>query len=161
MSAAPDYKKTYFNRARELLPQTVWERPVNSPIDYSWSSFRDKLLDVKRMTVPMKRKGANGAMQPPWMTTEAKRAINLKKRHYMLITREATAETHEHYRRSLRTFRTLISKFFFLLLLSNDAAQGKKQKVEKNPLLGAPLTETVKQIREINFGCRDVLILPS
>ncbi len=33
MSTVPDYKKTNFNRARELLPHTVWEQPVNSLID--------------------------------------------------------------------------------------------------------------------------------
>ncbi len=60
----PDYKKANFNRARELLPQTVWERPVNSPIDYKWNSFRDKLLEVERMTVPMKTNRANGVTAP-------------------------------------------------------------------------------------------------
>ncbi len=110
MSAVLDYRKATFNRSRELLPHSVWERPVNSPIDHAWNSFRDKLLEVERMTVPMKTKRANGVMQPPWMTTGVKGAINLKKRHYMLMKREATAETREQYHRSLRHYRTLIRK---------------------------------------------------
>ncbi len=65
ISAVPDYKKPNFNRARELLPHTVWERPANSPMDYEWNSFRDKILEVERITVPMKLKRANGVTQPP------------------------------------------------------------------------------------------------
>ncbi len=65
MSAVPDYKKANFNRARELLPHTVWERPVNSPIDYEWNSFRDKILEVERMTVPMKKKESNRCHTAP------------------------------------------------------------------------------------------------
>ncbi len=110
MSAVPDYKKSNFNRERELQPQTVWERPVNSPTDYEWGSFRNKILEVERMTVPMKLKRANGVTQPPWITTEVKRAISLKKRHYTLMKREATAVTLEQYHRSLRICRTLIRK---------------------------------------------------
>ncbi len=95
MSSVPDYKTAHFTRARDLLPHTVWERPVNSPVDYEWNSFRDKLLEVERMTIPMKTRKANGVTQPPWMTTDVKRAINLKKRYYTLMKREATAVTLE------------------------------------------------------------------
>ncbi len=127
MASVPDYKKANFNRARELIPHTVWERPANSPIDYEWNSFKDKLLEVERMTVPMKTKRASGVTQPPWMTTEVKRAINLKKRHYMLMKREATAETREQDRRSLRTCRTLIRK------CKRDHKKRTARKAKTNP----------------------------
>ncbi len=110
MSAVPDYKKANFNRARELLPRTVWERPVNSPIEYVWRSLRIKLLEVEGDSPHDKERGLTDVMQPPWMTKEVKRAINFKKRHYMLMKREATAETREQYHPSLRTCRTLIRK---------------------------------------------------
>ncbi len=93
MSAVPDCKKANLNRARELLPYNVWKEPVNSQIHYEWSSFRDKLLEVERMTVPTERKRSNSVTQSQWMTMKVKRAIHLKKRHYMLRKRVATAET--------------------------------------------------------------------
>ncbi len=78
----PDYRKTNFNLARELLPPAAWDN-INGDIDVStiedtWTVFRDKLLEVERTTVPMKFRRVYGAVNQPWMTMEIKRAINAK-----------------------------------------------------------------------------------
>ncbi len=71
-------------------------------------AFRDKLIEVDRITVPMKLRRANGTTNQPWMTAEIKREIYVKKTNYNSIKESATEETRERYQRSLRACRTLI-----------------------------------------------------
>ncbi len=64
----PDYRKTNFNLAREMLPPIEWEYidsnlHVNT-IEDMWTVFRE-LLEVQRTTVPMKPRRVNGAVDPP------------------------------------------------------------------------------------------------
>ncbi len=85
----PDYRKANFNLARELLPPAAWGHingDINiSTIEDTGTVFRDKLLEVERTIVPMKSRRVNGAVDPPWMNMEIKRAINMKKRNYNLM----------------------------------------------------------------------------
>ncbi len=61
------------------------------------------------------------------MTMEVKRTINLKKRHYVLMKREATAVTLEQYHRSLGIYRTLIRK------CKRDHEKGIAREAKTNP----------------------------
>ncbi len=79
-SKVPDYMHANFDRGRELLPPETWAQPIGTSLDHEWSTFRDKLLEVERMTVPMKCRRVNSTTNPPWMTEEIRRAINLKKK---------------------------------------------------------------------------------
>ncbi len=78
--------------------------------DTAWTDFRNKLLEVERATIPMKTRRVNGTLNPPWMTTDIKRAINLNNRNNNLMKQQATAEAGEHYHRSLRECLVLIRK---------------------------------------------------
>ncbi len=79
-SMVPDYRHANFDRSREMLPLETRAQPIGTSLDHEWSTFRDKLLEVERMTVPMKCRRVNSITNPPWMTEEIRRAINLKKK---------------------------------------------------------------------------------
>ncbi len=61
----PDYRKTNFNRARQLLPPAAWNRLNLSDADTAWADFKNKLLEVERATVPMKTRRLNGTLNLP------------------------------------------------------------------------------------------------
>ncbi len=111
-SKVPDYRNANFDLARELLLSETWEQQNGISLDQEWSAFRDKLIEVERMTVPMKFRRANGSTNPPWITAEIKRAIKVKKTNYNLMKESATEETRERYQRSPRACRTLIRQSF-------------------------------------------------
>ncbi len=69
-SRIPEYRRAYFNVARELLSQTTWEPMNSTPIDGSWNGFKCKLLEVERTSVPMKTRRINNAISPPWITPQ-------------------------------------------------------------------------------------------
>ncbi len=106
----PDYRKTNFNRARQLLPSAACNWLNLTDADTAWTDFKNKLFEVERATVPMKTRRVNGTFSPPWMTANIEMAINRKKRNYNLMKQQATAEASKHYHRSLRACRTLIRK---------------------------------------------------
>ncbi len=103
----PDYRNANFDLARELLLTETWEQQNGTSLEQEWSTFRDKLIDVERMTVPMKFKWVNGATKPPWRSADI-RAVNVLKTNYNSIRETATVETRERYQRSLKACRTLI-----------------------------------------------------
>ncbi len=108
-SKVPDYRNADFDLARELLLSETWEQQnVSISLDQEWSTFRDKLIEVERITVPMRFRRANGSTNPPWMTAEIRKAINVKKTNYNSMKESATEETRERYQRSLIACRTLI-----------------------------------------------------
>ncbi len=107
-SRIPDYMRANFSFARELLSHTTWE-PVNSiPIDGAWNTFKCKLLEVERTSVPMKTRRTNSTMSPLWITPQVRQAINLKKRRYNFLKRNNTNEARDRYHQSLRACRNLI-----------------------------------------------------
>ncbi len=106
-SRIPDYKRANFSLARELLSQITWE-PVNStPTDGALNTFKCKLLEVERTSVPMKTRRTNNAMSPPWITPQVRQAINLKRSRYNFLKRNNTNEASDQYRQSLRGCRNL------------------------------------------------------
>ncbi len=107
-SKVPDYRNANFDLASELLFSETWELQNGISLDQESSAFRDKLIEVERTTVPMKSRRVNGTTNPPWMTAEIRRAINLKKANYNSMKETATEETRERYQRSRRACRTLI-----------------------------------------------------
>ncbi len=71
----PDYKKTNFNRARQLIsPAATWNQLNFTHADITWTDFKNKLLEVERATVPIKTRRINGTLNPPWMTTDVKKS---------------------------------------------------------------------------------------
>ncbi len=62
----PDFKKTNFNQARQLLPPAAWEHLNLASVDTAWADFKSKLLEVEGATVPMKSRRYSGSGQPPW-----------------------------------------------------------------------------------------------
>ena len=109
-SKMPDYRNANFDLARDLLPPEHWEQLDGISLDNAWVTFRDTLLGVERRTVPMKLRRTNGAVDPPWMTSEVKRATNLKKRAYNVLKEAATDVNRERYQHCLRACRTLIRR---------------------------------------------------
>ncbi len=84
-SRIPDYRRANFSLVRELLSRTTWE-PVNfTSIDRAWNTFKCKLLEVERSSVPIKTRRRNNAMSPPWITShqskEEKVQLSEKKQH--------------------------------------------------------------------------------
>ncbi len=69
-SKVADYRKANFDLARELLLSETWEQQKGISLDQEWSAFRDKLIEVERMTVPMKFRRVNGTTNPPSLTAE-------------------------------------------------------------------------------------------
>ncbi len=55
-SKVSDYRNANFDLAHELLLFETWEQQDGILLDQEWSAFRNKLLEVERMTVPMKFK---------------------------------------------------------------------------------------------------------
>ncbi len=101
-SKVPDYRNANFDVGRELLLSETWKQQNGTSLARERCAFRDKLIEVERMTVPMKFRRANGTTNPPWMTTEIRRAINVKKAIYNSMKGTVTVETRERYQRSLR-----------------------------------------------------------
>ncbi len=87
-STVPYYRHANFDRAREMLPPKTWAQPIGTSLDHEWSTFRDKLLEVERMTVPMKCRRVNSITNQPWMTEDIRRATNLKKKKLQLDERD-------------------------------------------------------------------------
>jgi ribonuclease P/MRP protein subunit RPP40 len=106
----PNYRMANFDRARELLPATEWERLSRDDIEGAWTNFKNKLIDVEKTTVPMKVKRVGGTRDPPWMSNEIKRAINVKKINYKTMKQNATREATDHYHNSVRTCKRLIRR---------------------------------------------------
>ncbi len=107
----PTTKKANFNRARQLISPAATRNQLNfTHANTVWTDFKNKLSEVERATIPMKSRRVNGTLNPSWMTTNIKRAINRKKINYSLMKQQATAEAGEHYHRSHRECRTLIRK---------------------------------------------------
>ncbi len=104
-SKVPDYRNVNFDLVRELLLSETWEQQNGMSLDEEWSAFKDKLIEVERMIVPMKLRIVNGTTNPPWMTAEIRRA---KKTNYISMKETGTVETRERYQRSLRACQTLI-----------------------------------------------------
>ncbi len=97
-----DYRKANYNCASQLLPSATWNRLNLTDSDNAWRDFKNKLLEVERAKVPMKTRRVNGTLNPPWMTTDIKRAINWKKRNYNLMKQQPMAETSKHYHHNPR-----------------------------------------------------------
>ncbi len=104
----PDYKRANFNLVRELLTQATWESTNLTPVEGAWTGFKNKLLEVEGTIVPMKTRRTNIAVSSPWITTQVRRAINLKKRKFNLLKENSTDEARRQYHQSLRACRTLI-----------------------------------------------------
>ncbi len=66
-SKIPDYKRANFNLARSLLTQTTWEYTNLTPVEGAWNDFKNKHLEVEGTTVPMKTRGTNNVISPPWI----------------------------------------------------------------------------------------------
>ncbi len=79
-SKVPDYRYANFDSAREMIPPETWAKSICTSLNHEWNTFRDKLIEVERMTVPMKCRRVNSVTNPPWMTEEIRRAINLEKK---------------------------------------------------------------------------------
>ncbi len=92
-SKVPDYRNANFDLARELLFSEMWEQRNGISLDQEWSAFRDKLIEVERMTVPMKLRRLKGTTNPPWMTAEIRSAINVKKYVHNSMKETAMVET--------------------------------------------------------------------
>ncbi len=78
VSKIPDYRKANFSLARELLPQSTWEGLNFALVDDAWNSFKNKLLEVERATVPMKNRKTSIDVNSPWITNQVRRVINSK-----------------------------------------------------------------------------------
>ncbi len=61
----PNYRKANFSLARELLLQSTWEGLNLALVDGALNSFKNKLLEVERTTVPMKTRRANNGVNSP------------------------------------------------------------------------------------------------
>ncbi len=72
----PDYKKANFNRARQLISPGTWNHLNFTHVATAWTDFKNKLLEVERVTVRMKTWWVNGTLNPLWMTKDIKRAVN-------------------------------------------------------------------------------------
>ena len=107
-SQKPDYKRANFSLARALLQSETWELLQSATVDETWKNFRDKILEVERTAVPMKTIRVHDTRSPPWMTTEIKRAVNLKKRNFTIMKENNTIEARNRYQQSLRACRGLI-----------------------------------------------------
>ncbi len=59
VSNISDYRKANFSLARELLPQSTWEGLNFALVDDAWNSFKNKLLEVERSTVPIENRTSN------------------------------------------------------------------------------------------------------
>ncbi len=144
-SRIPDYRRANFSLARELLSRTTWE-PVNStPIDGAWNTFKCKLLEVKRTSVPMKTRRTNNAMSPPWITPQVRKAINLKRSRYILLKRNNTNEARDQYRQSLRACRNLIR------LRKRDYEKQVAREAKSNPKMFFTYIRTKKRAKS-NIG---------
>ncbi len=108
VSKIPDYRKANFSLARELLPQSTWKGLNLALVDDAWNSFKNRVLEVERATVPMKTRRTSNDVNSPWFTTQVRRAINLKKRHYKAMKENNTTETPAQYHSSLRACGTLV-----------------------------------------------------
>ncbi len=76
-------EKVNFSLARELLPQSTWEGLNFVLVGYAWNSLKNILLEVERANAPMKNRRTSNDVNSPWITNQVRRAINLKKRHYV------------------------------------------------------------------------------
>ncbi len=71
-SKVSDYRNVNFDLARELLLSEKRDQRNGIPHDQEWSTFRDKIIDVERMTVPMKFRRVSGTTNAPWKTGNKK-----------------------------------------------------------------------------------------
>ncbi len=74
-----NYRNANFDLARELLLSEMWEQQNGISLDQEWSAFRDELMEVERMTLPMKFRRVNGTTNPPWMGEDIGWTINENK----------------------------------------------------------------------------------
>ncbi len=64
-----DYRKANLSLVRELLPQSTWEVLNFVFVDDAWNSFRNKLLEIERATVPMKSRRTSNDVNSPGSLT--------------------------------------------------------------------------------------------
>ena len=77
-----DYNKADYEEMRRELRKTNWGQLLQGDVDECWEAIKQRIIDLEKRFVPVKRTRSFGKRKPIWMTHKAVKLITNKRKVY-------------------------------------------------------------------------------